>query len=241
MKTSNTNFKVKSNKEIQILYEDNHIIAVNKQSSDIVQGDKTGDKPLSEKVKDYIRIKYNKPGNVFIGVVHRIDRPVSGVILFAKTGKALARLNAMFQEKTIQKTYWAIVEDKPHLDQAILVDYLRKNTKQNKSYSSKKAKGDYKRSELSYQLIASSNDYYLLEVKPKTGRHHQIRVQLSTMGCMIKGDLKYGAKRSNKDGSICLHAKQIDFIHPVKNEPIKITAPAPSDKLWHFFENGNYN
>ena len=221
--------------EIQVLYEDNHIIAVNKRASDIVQGDKTGDTPLSEKIKEYIRLKYDKPGNVFVGVVHRIDRPVSGVILFAKTSKALTRLNEMFKTKTVQKTYWAIVDQKPLETSQTLVHFLKKNQKQNKSYAFETEKEGYKRSELDYKLISSSDKYHLLEVKPKTGRHHQIRVQLSAIGSSIKGDLKYGAKRSNKNASICLHALKIEFIHPVQKEHISISAPVPEDSLWSFF------
>ncbi|MBL4651565.1 MAG: RluA family pseudouridine synthase [Flavobacteriales bacterium] len=221
---------------LEILYEDNHIIAVNKKASDIVQGDKTGDTPLSEKVKEYIRIKYNKPGNVFVGVVHRIDRPVSGVIIFAKTSKALSRLNEMFKVKTVQKTYWAIVEQKPKNSHNTLIHYLKKNQKQNKSYASEVEKEGYKKSELDYTLLSSSDNYHLLEIKPKTGRHHQIRVQLSEMGNIIKGDLKYGAKRSNKDASICLHAKKIEFMHPIQQKNISIQAPLPIDSLWQFFD-----
>jgi 23S rRNA pseudouridine1911/1915/1917 synthase len=223
--------------EIQVLYEDNHIIAVNKRASDIVQGDKTGDTPLSEKIKDYIRDKYNKPGNVFVGVVHRIDRPVSGVILFAKTSKALSRLNEMFKTKTVQKTYWAIVEQKPTKPCGTLINFLKKNQKQNKSYAFDTEKEGCKRSELDYKLLSSSDKYHLLEVKPKTGRHHQIRVQLSALGSAIKGDLKYGAKRSNKNASICLHALKIEFIHPVQKEHVSISAPVPEDNLWSFFNN----
>lgn len=223
--------------EIQVLYEDNHIIAVNKRASDIVQGDKTGDIPLSEKIRDYIRYKYNKPGNVFVGVVHRIDRPVSGVILFAKTSKALSRLNKMFKTKTVQKTYWAIVEQKPTKPSGTLINFLKKNQNQNKSYAFDSEKEGWKRSELDYKLISSSDKYHLLEVKPKTGRHHQIRVQLSTIGSTIKGDLKYGAKRSNKDASICLHALKIEFVHPVQKEHISISAPLPKNNLWSFFDN----
>jgi len=223
--------------EIQVLYEDNHIIAINKRASDIVQGDKTGDTPLSEKIKEYIRFKYNKPGNVFLGVVHRIDRPVSGVILFAKTSKALSRLNEMFKNKTVQKTYWAIVEQKPSESNGTLINFLKKNQKQNKSYAVDIEKEGYKRSELDFKLISQSDNYHLLEVKPKTGRHHQIRVQLSTMGSIIKGDLKYGSKRSNKDASICLHALKIEFLHPIQKEHIEIIAPLPDDNLWSFFKN----
>ena len=217
---------------LEVLYEDNHIIAVNKKSSDIVQGDKTGDKPLSEYVKDYIKKKYNKPGEVFLGVVHRLDRPVSGVILFAKTSKALSRLNEMFREKKIQKTYWAIVKNKPQNTNDTLVHYLLKNQAKNKSLAFNREGNNALRSELSYELIHSLENYHLLEVSPKTGRHHQIRVQLAKIGCPIKGDIKYGFDRTNKDKSIHLHSRKIDFIHPVKKGPISITAPTPKDVLW---------
>tara|TARA_Y100000813_G_scaffold136413_1_gene98717 strand:+ start:4740 stop:5414 length:675 start_codon:yes stop_codon:yes gene_type:complete len=217
---------------LEVLYEDNHIIAVNKKSSDIVQGDKTGDKPLSEYVKDYIKKKYNKPGEVFLGVVHRLDRPVSGVILFAKTSKALKRLNEMFREKKIQKTYWAIVKNKPQNTNDTLVHYLLKNQAKNKSLAFNREGNNALRSELSYELIHSLENYHLLEVSPKTGRHHQIRVQLAKIGCPIKGDIKYGFDRTNKDKSIHLHSRKIDFIHPVKKGPISITAPTPKDVLW---------
>ena len=217
---------------LEVLYEDNHIIAVNKKSSDIVQGDKTGDKPLSEYVKDYIKKKYNKPGEVFLGVVHRLDRPVSGVILFAKTSKALSRLNEMFREKKIQKTYWAILKNKPQNTNDTLVHYLLKNQAKNKSLAFNREGNNALRSELSYELIHSLENYHLLEVSPKTGRHHQIRVQLAKIGCPIKGDIKYGFDRTNKDKSIHLHSRKIDFIHPVKKGPISITAPTPKDVLW---------
>ena len=217
---------------LEVLYEDNHIIAVNKKSSDIVQGDKTGDKPLSEYVKDYIKKKYNKPGEVFLGVVHRLDRPVSGVILFAKTSKALRRLNEMFREKKIQKTYWAIVKNKPQNTKDTLIHYLLKNQAKNKSLAFNREGNNALRSELSYELIHSLENYHLLEVSPKTGRHHQIRVQLAKIGCPIKGDIKYGFDRTNKDKSIHLHSRKIDFIHPVKKGPIIITAPTPKDVLW---------
>ena len=216
----------------EVLYEDNHIIAVNKKASDIVQGDKTGDKPLAEYVKDYIKKKYNKPGEVFLGVVHRLDRPVSGVILFARTSKALSRLNEMFREKKVQKTYWAIVKNKPQNTNDTLVHYLLKNNAKNKSKAFNREKNNALRSELSYELIHSLDNYHLLEVSPKTGRHHQIRVQLAKIGCPIKGDIKYGFDRTNKDKSIHLHARKIDFIHPVKKEIISITAPTPNDVLW---------
>ena len=217
---------------LEILYEDNHIIAVNKKASDIVQGDRTGDRPLTEYVKDYIKKKYNKPGKVFLGVVHRLDRPVSGVILFARTSKALSRLNEMFREKKVKKTYWAIVKNKPQNAKGTLVHYLLKNQLKNKSQAFINENKNTLRSELSYELICNLNNYYLLLISPKTGRHHQIRVQLAKIGCPIKGDIKYGFDRTNKDKSIHLHARKIDFIHPVSKEPVSITAPTPNDVLW---------
>lgn len=218
---------------LEVLYEDNHIIAINKRSSDIVQGDKTGDTPLNEIVKSYIKIKYNKPGEVYLGTVHRIDRPVSGVVLFAKTSKALERLNKMFKEKTIQKTYWAIVKNEPPKTEDHLIHFLKKNTKNNKSNAYIKQVENSKKSELTYKMIYKFNNFYLLEIKPLTGRHHQIRVQLSAINCPIKGDLKYGFNRSNKDGSICLHARKIEFEHPVKKEALTIIAnPNIKDILW---------
>lgn len=220
---------------VQVLYEDNHIIAVNKRPSDIVQGDKTGDIPLSEEVKLFLKEKYQKPGDVFVGVAHRIDRPVSGIVLFAKTSKALARLNDLFKNKTITKTYWAVVKNKPKLEQATLVHYLKKNEATNKSKAFEKPVDGALNSELNYKILVSSDNYHLLEVNPITGRHHQIRAQLSAMGCPIKGDLKYGFNRSNPDASIHLHARTISFIHPVKQEPITITAPPPDEVLWNFF------
>lgn len=222
---------------MQILFEDNHLIAVNKQPGQIVQGDKTGDKTLGDFLKDYLRNKYQKQGNIFIGTIHRLDRPVSGVVLYAKTSKGLERMNEQFREKEIQKTYWAIVESMPVSPSGSLSHYLLKNEKQNKSYVVAKEKAGALKSELDYTLITSSDKYHLLEVSPKTGRHHQIRVQLSTIGCIIKGDLKYGAKRSNPDGSICLHARQIEFTHPVKKEPVIITANPPDNPLWNYFLN----
>jgi len=225
---------------IEVLYEDNHIIAVNKRPSDIVQGDKTGDAPLSDFVKQYVKEKYNKPGEVYIGTVHRIDRPVSGIVLFARTSKALSRLNAMFQSKEIQKTYWAVVKNKPPTNKGTLVHYLKKNEVKNKSFASVTEQKGALRSELEYELILSLENYHLLEVKPHTGRHHQIRVQLSSMGCPIKGDVKYGFDRGNKDASIHLHARKIEFIHPVqktlegvKNETITIIAPPPNEVIWN--------
>tara|TARA_B100000900_G_scaffold402869_1_gene409229 strand:+ start:377 stop:1048 length:672 start_codon:yes stop_codon:yes gene_type:complete len=218
---------------LEVLYEDNHIIAVNKKPSDIVQGDKTGDRPLGEFVKDYIKKKYNKPGDVFLGVVHRLDRPVSGVILFARTSKALSRLNKLFRSNQVQKIYWAVVKKKPNPTKNILVHYLKKNQQKNKSTAFNREEDGTLKSELSYQLIKSLDNYHLLEVFPKTGRHHQIRVQLSKIGSPIKGDIKYGSDRTNKDASIHLHARKIEFIHPVKKEPISISATPPKkDSIW---------
>lgn len=219
-----------------IVYEDNHLIIVNKTASEIVQGDKTGDTPLSETVKQYIKEKYAKPGNVFLGVVHRLDRPVSGLVVFAKTSKALARLNEMFRNSEVKKTYWAIVKQRPPQDEGELVNYLVRNEKQNKSYAYDKEVKNSKKAVLHYRLIGHSQNYFLLEVDLKTGRHHQIRCQLAKMGCPIKGDLKYGFARSNPDGSICLHAHRVKFVHPVSKELIDVTAPLPSGNLWNGFE-----
>lgn len=219
-----------------VVYEDNHIIIVNKTASEIVQGDKTGDIPLSEIVKQYLKEKYSKPGNVFLGVAHRLDRPVSGLVVFAKTSKALARLNDMFRNSEVKKTYWAIVKQCPPAEEGELIHYLVRNEKQNKSYAYDKEVKNSKKAVLNYRLIGHSQNYYLLEVDLKTGRHHQIRCQLAKMGCPIKGDLKYGFPRSNPDGSICLHARRVRFIHPVSKEPIDITAPVPFGNLWNGFE-----
>lgn len=218
-----------------VVYEDNHIIVVNKTSSEIVQGDKTGDIPLSETVKQYLKEKYQKPGNVFVGVTHRLDRPVSGLVVFAKTSKALSRLNEMFKNSEVKKTYWAIVKECPRELEGELVHYLVRNEKQNKSYAYDKEMPDSKKAILHYRLIARSQNYNLLEVDLKTGRHHQIRCQLAKMGCPIKGDLKYGFARSNPDGSICLHARRISFIHPVSKEQIDLEAPLPPGSLWNGF------
>lgn len=215
-----------------VLYEDNHIIIVNKSSSEIVQGDKTGDKPLVEIVKEYIKKKYHKPGNVFLGVVHRLDRPVSGVVVFARTGKALARLNEMFRTKDVHKTYWAIVANQPPAPEGELTHWLVRKEQQNKSFAYDKEVPQSKKAILDYHVIAKSDRYFLLEVDLKTGRHHQIRCQLAKMGCPIKGDLKYGAPRSNPDGSISLHARRIRFVHPVSKKEICVEAPVPSDRLW---------
>ena len=219
-----------------VVYEDNHIIVVNKTSSEIVQGDKTGDTPLSEMVKQYLKEKYNKPGNVFIGVTHRLDRPVSGLVVFAKTSKALPRLNEMFRNGEVKKTYWAIVKECPKETEGELVHYLVRNEKQNKSYAYDKEVKNSKKAVLHYKLIGHSQNYYLLEVDLKTGRHHQIRCQLAKMGCPIKGDLKYGFPRSNPDGSICLHARTVQFVHPVSKEMSQLTAPVPVGNLWNGFE-----
>lgn len=219
-----------------VIYEDNHIIIVNKTSSEIVQGDKTGDTPLSEIVKQYLKEKYNKPGNVFIGVVHRLDRPVSGIVLFAKTSKALPRLNEMFKNGEVKKTYWAIVKNCPAEPEGELIHYLLRNEKQNKSYAYDKEVKDSKKAILDYKLIGRSQNYYLLEVNLQTGRHHQIRCQLAKIGCPIKGDLKYGSPRSNPDGSICLHSRRVSFIHPVSKELIELEAPVPEGNLWNGFE-----
>ena len=220
-----------------VLYEDNHIIAVNKSTSEIVQGDKTGDQPLSETLKLYLKEKYNKPGDVFLGVTHRLDRPVSGVVLFAKTSKALTRLNEMFRNQEVKKTYWAIVKEKPAQPEGRLENYLIRNEKQNKSVAFDTERSDAKKAALSYKLIAHSDTYYLLEVQLETGRHHQIRCQLAKMGCPIKGDLKYGFPRSNPNGGISLHARSVEFIHPVSKLKISLTAPVPNDdKLWDTME-----
>lgn len=221
---------------MQVLYEDNHLIAVNKRVSDIVQGDKTGDTPMSEEVKQYIKVKYNKPGEVYLGVTHRLDRPVSGVVLFARTSKALTRLNEMFRDKQMTKIYWAIVKAAPPQTEGRLEHYLVRNEKQNKSYAYQNELPNSKLAILHYRLIAHSDNYYLLEVRLETGRHHQIRCQLAAMGCPIKGDLKYGFARSNPNGGISLHARTLDFIHPVSKEAIHIEAPLPEDdKLWQAF------
>lgn len=225
--------KTLSNKNnLQVLHEDNHIIVVNKRAGDIVQGDKTGDKPLSDVVKSYLKDKYNKPGNVYLGTVHRLDRPTSGLVIFSKTSKALPRLNKMFVTKDITKTYWALVKNKPKKDSDRLVHWLKKNPKNNKSYAHQTEVKDSKKAILSYQIIKKLDNFYLLEVTLETGRHHQIRTQLSTIGCPIKGDLKYGFDRSNKDASISLHARNIKFIHPVSKEELDITAPLPKDPVW---------
>jgi len=217
---------------MEVLYEDNHIIAVNKKSTELVQGDKTGDEPLSDRVKAYLAHKYHKPGNVFLGVVHRIDRPVSGVVLFARTSKSLGRLNKMFQEKQVSKKYLAVVRNKPPAEDGQLFNYLRKNEKQNKSYAFDKQVKGSKEALLSYRLLNRTDRYYLIEIDLHTGRHHQIRCQLANAGCPIKGDLKYGYTRSNNDGSISLHAWKLLFSHPVKDKEMELIAPIPSNDIW---------
>ncbi len=229
--------KIISNKHnLQVLYEDNHLIVVNKRPGDIVQGDKTGDTPLSEVVKDYIKDKYNKPGNVYLGVVHRLDRPTSGIVVFARTSKALPRLNQLFKDRDAKKTYWAIVKNMPPKEEDSLVHYLKRNPKQNKSYAHIKEIPESKKAILDYKIIQKMNNYFLLEVALHTGRHHQIRSQLSAIGCPIKGDLKYGFDRSNKDASISLHARKLSFDHPVKDLKLDLVAPVPNDPLWNAVE-----
>lgn len=221
----------------RILHEDNHLIIINKLPSEIVQGDKTGDTPLSEIIKGYLRVKYQKPGNVFTGVIHRIDRPASGAIVFARTGKALARMNELVKNREMKKTYWAIVQNKPEKPDAELVHYLVRNNRKNKSTAHNKSVTNSKEAVLNYKIIGESDNYYLLEVELITGRHHQIRAQLAAIGSPIKGDLKYGSPRSNKDASISLHARSLKFIHPVKKEIIKVVANTPEDPLWDYFSN----
>ena len=217
---------------MKVVYEDNHVIIVHKESGEIVQGDKTGDKPLSETVKDYIRDKYHKPGNVFLGVVHRLDRPVAGLVVFARTSKALSRLNEMFRKGEVHKTYWAITKNAPAESEGTLVNWIVRNEKQNKSYVYDKEVPNAKRAELKYRVIAHTENYHLIEVNLLTGRHHQIRCQLAHMGCVIKGDLKYGAPRSNPDGSISLLSHEVTFVHPVSKVEIKAESLIPDDRLW---------
>ena len=218
---------------LQVIYEDNHLIAINKRPGDIVQGDKTGDAPLSEVVKEYIKTKYNKPGNVYLGVTHRLDRPTSGVVVFAKTSKALPRLNKLFAEKDAKKTYWAVVKNAPPKTSDLLTHWLTRNTKQNKSYAHSKEVTESKKAILEYRLLKKLDNYYVLEIDLHTGRHHQIRAQLAAIGCTIKGDLKYGADRSNKDASIHLHAHNLSFMHPVKKELLTLIAPPPNEAIWN--------
>ena len=221
---------------LQILYEDNHLIVVNKRAGDIVQGDKTGDMPLSDIVKLYLKVKYKKPGNVFLGVVHRLDRPTSGAVIFARTSKALSRMNEMLKKHEIEKTYLAIVKNKPQNNTGTLIDYLIKNPRNNKSTAYSQEKTGSKKAILHYELLASSDRYHVLKINLETGRHHQIRVQLSKIGSPIKGDLKYGFDRSNKNAGISLHAYQIAFTHPVRKELIALTAPVPDDDIWQYFD-----
>ena len=226
--------KVISDKNnIQVLHEDNHIIVVNKRVGDIVQGDKTGDKPLSNVVKEYIKDKYNKPGEVFLGVVHRLDRPTTGIVVFARTSKALTRMNELFSNRETQKTYWAIVKNKPLNSEDKLVHYLKRNEKNNTSKAHLKEVPESKLASLDYKIIATLQNYFALEINLHTGRHHQIRAQLSAIGCPIKGDLKYGFDRSNSDGGIHLHARKLVFVHPVSKENIEIIAPTPNDAIWN--------
>ncbi len=221
---------------MEVVYEDNHIIIVNKAPGEIVQGDKTGDKPLSEQVKEWIKEKYAKPGNVFCGVAHRLDRPVAGLVVFAKTSKALARLNEMFRNGDVDKTYWAISRNLPAKEEDTLTHYITSIEKTNKSYASNSPKEGAKEARLKYKVIAKGDKYCLIEVKLLTGRKHQIRTQLSAIGCPVKGDLKYGDKRSNPDGGISLLARRISFVHPVSKKPIEVTAPVPDDNLWRALE-----
>lgn len=223
----------------RILFEDNHLIIVNKVCGEIVQGDKTGDKTLADSIKEYIKNTYNKPGEVFLGVTHRLDRPTSGIVIFAKTSKALTRINKMFVEKQIQKTYWAIVDKKPPETKDTITHYLVRNRKQNKSYAYDTQKRDAKKASLTYELKSNSDNFFLIEIELHTGRHHQIRSQLAKIGCKIKGDLKYGYSRSNPNGGIHLHARKTKFIHPVSKETVNIIAEPPEDNLWNFFKKHN--
>jgi 23S rRNA pseudouridine1911/1915/1917 synthase len=223
-----------------ILFEDNHIIVINKLPSQIVQGDKTGDKPLVDLVKDYIKIKYKKSGDVFLGVVHRLDRPVSGAVIFARTSKSLTRINTLIKNREIKKTYWAIVKNKPPQENDTLINFLRRDETRNKSFITGENTKNAKQASLTYTLLGRSDNYYLLEIDLQTGRHHQIRSQLAGIGCPIKGDLKYGYPRSNADGSIHLHARKLNFIHPVTMNPVSIIASTPDDPVWNYFEQNLY-
>jgi 23S rRNA pseudouridine1911/1915/1917 synthase len=223
-------------KPLNILFEDNHLVIVNKHSGDIVQSDKTGDKPLVDKVKDYIKEKYNKPGEVFLGIPHRIDRPTTGIVIFCRNSRSLERINQMFKDKAISKTYWAIVKDKPPAASGKLIHYMKRNEQQNKSYATEDQKPGSQMAELDYKILLESDRYFLLEIDLHTGRHHQIRAQLARIGCPIKGDLKYGFDRSNEDASISLHARKVALIHPSKKELMEVVAPVPDDKLWKYFE-----
>ena len=226
--------KIISTKDnLQVLHEDNHLIVINKRVGDIVQGDKTGDKPLSDVVKEYLKHKYNKPGDVFLGVVHRLDRPTSGIVVFAKTSKALTRLNELFSNRETQKTYWAVTKNKPAKTTENLIHFIKRNEKTNTSKAHLKEVPESKKASLTYNIFKELTNYVALEIELHTGRHHQIRAQLSAIGCPIKGDLKYGFDRSNPDGGIHLHARKLHFIHPVSKDPITITAPTPSDSIWN--------
>ena len=217
---------------LQVLFEDNHLIIINKRAGDIVQGDKTKDTPLVEIVKEYLKIKHDKPGNVYLGVIHRIDRPTSGIVMFAKTSKALSRMNAMLKNQDVNKLYWAITQNKPDNKTGKLIHWLRKNPKNNKSTHFSKETANTKKAILNYKILKTLDNYYLLEIKMESGRHHQIRCQLQAIGCPIKGDIKYGSKRTNKDGSIDLHARNLQLIHPVTKKEIDITAPVRDEKIW---------
>ncbi len=223
---------VSNSQNLQVLYEDNHLIAINKRPADIVQGDKTGDRPLSEIVKMYIKKKYDKPGEVYLGVAHRLDRPTSGIVVFARTSKALPRLNKLFADKEAKKTYWAVVKNRPDKEEETLIHWLKRNHGQNKSYAHNIEVPGSKKAILHYRIVKRLKSYYLLEIDLQTGRHHQIRAQLAAIGTPVKGDLKYGFDRSNNDGSIHLHAKGLSFIHPVKKELLELTAPPPEDIIW---------
>jgi 23S rRNA pseudouridine1911/1915/1917 synthase len=237
----NTQSSIPALLEKNILFEDNHIIVINKLPSQIVQGDKTGDRPLSDLVKDYIKVKYNKTGEVFLGVVHRLDRPVSGAVIFARTSKSLTRLNALIKNREIKKKYWAVVKNRPPVESDTLINFLRRDEGKNKSFVTGEKTKNAQQASLTYKLIGSSDNYYLLEIDLQTGRHHQIRAQLAAIGCPIKGDLKYGYPRSNTDGSIHLHARKLSFIHPVALNPVKIIAPVPKDPVWSYFEQNSSN
>lgn len=217
---------------LQVLFEDNHLIIINKRTGDIIQGDKTKDTPLVEIVKEYLKIKHDKPGNVYLGVIHRIDRPTSGIVMFAKTSKALSRMNAMLKNQDVNKLYWAITQNKPDNKTGKLIHWLRKNPKNNKSTHFSKETANTKKAILNYKILKTLDNYYLLEIKMESGRHHQIRCQLQAIGCPIKGDIKYGSKRTNKDGSIDLHARNLQFIHPVTKKEIDVTAPVRDEKIW---------
>ena len=232
----NTDSSITELMEDNVLFEDNHLIIINKLPSRIVQGDKTGDRPLSDLVKDYIKVKYKKPGDVFLGVVHRLDRPVSGAVIFARTSKALTRLNELIKNRDVQKTYWAVVKNKPPKESDTLVNFLRRDEARNKSFITAENTKNSQMASLSYTLLGSSDNYYLLEIDLQTGRHHQIRAQLAAIGCPIKGDLKYGYPRSNSDASIHLHARKLCFVHPVSLNQVSIIAPTPNDPVWNYFE-----